>query len=309
MRIRIGPETRKRAGTVLLFALFWAVVFLFFLIATFPSEKAGQVIKRMVYTTLGRQLEVRDIKILPPVRASLHDARLIGKGWEPDVAVDRMTVSVSPFSLLFKPIRLSISARLYQGDLRLRTWLPEPDSDQLDLLVEGSRIDLGEIDLAKEKLPLQIAGILDLSGDLVLQRNNFITSRGKVSVSVRKGRVDLGPALPLPIPPLSFDLLKGEAYLQKGLVTTQNFVIQGGDVDAVLEGRILLENPIPFSRVTALLRFRILSKDIQARMGPYLGLLRKDSEGYYNFPIRGSFAEFNANVRALNQIGRSSGSS
>jgi type II secretion system protein N len=297
--MRLDPEWRKKIGTgLLLFGVGW-VLFLLFLTLTFPTDKGKLLIQQYGSYYFGRDLTIETMEVSLPLRASLREARFRGGRGEPDLVVDRLSVSLSPLSLIFSPYKISGSASIWDGEVRFLGWMIRSGSEQLDLEFSGRELDLRRIPLKEGILPVRFLGRLDFSGDLAGLGENVKSWRGRLALSVREGGFEMDPAFSAPVPSLTFDRLEGEAILQKGLVTAQNLVLTGGDVDAVLEGRIMLENPIGLSRVTALFRFRIPSKEKALRLEPVLGLLRRDPEGYYNVPIQGSFAEFGGNFRAF----------
>jgi len=302
--MQLTPELRKKIGMGLLLSGVGLVLFVVFLVLTFPTEKSKLFIQKYASYYLNRNLTIETMSVFPPLRASFREARIRGKRGKPDLVVDRLAISLSPLSLILSPYKLSGSASLLNGDLRFRVWLPKPVSEQIDLEFSGRRLDLSRIPAPSDGLPIRFSGYLDLSGNLVTFKNNIKSWRGRLNLSIQEGLIEINPEIAVPIPSLSFNRMEGELILQKGVMTTQNLVLQGGDVDAVLEGRIILENPIEFSRVTALFRFRLLSKDKAIRLKPLLSLLRQDPEGYYNVPIQGSFAEFGGNIRALYQFSR-----
>jgi type II secretion system protein N len=238
---RLVPAAR---APLLLYAAFTAILFVVFLVATFPHDL---LVRRILSEALPRTLAVdlRGSSVGWGLAASIDDLRLLQSAGDPKapvLAVEGLRVAPSLLGLLTgSPYPLRTSARLYGGTLQA-TLDTRPAS--LDIDARLTDLDLGRYvglpAFAEGVLRGRVNTAVTLRGDA--DRPN--TLDGTVAFSASQLAAEGLKVRGLTLPDLHFSQAQVGGTVTKGRLTITELRGAGEEVSVAGEGSVLLRMPL-----------------------------------------------------------------
>jgi type II secretion system protein N len=270
------------------------VFFVLFLVLTFPYEVLARRVEtearsegaELIIGRLGPAgltgLRARDVRLRLPASPD-------GEG-SPEMKFERADVSPDLFPLILRRTSFDFDVRGYGGAARGHLALSnDPRKPGLTSL----RIDARDIDLAslpfKDMLGVEAGGKLQLKVDL-RSLQPVETASGDAHLTL-DGLAISGSLMGMVLPKTSLGKLEGGATVDKGVAKLEKTAVRGGDIDADVDGSVLLRPLFSLSQADLHVRFRPADHWIDANpmIKGMMGLLQnaKQPDGAYAYSLNG----------------------
>ena len=244
------------ATPIALYAVFTLVLFVLFLVTTFPHEL---VVRRMIARaeTGPIDVEVRGIHLGWMLGYTIDELRLLQRGGDPAVPVlAARNVHVAPsLASLFRghvyPVK--VSGDLYGGTLSGRV---DPRAEAFAVDAQFAGIDVGRY----TGLRLFMDGTLrgTVQGELALTGNALkpATSTGHVSLLAARVALEGGKLRGITLPDLHFAEVRFAGDIKRGRLELGDVVANGDEIAARGEGNVVLQHPLATSVMNLTLAVR-----------------------------------------------------
>ncbi len=284
--------------------------FVFFLLAFFPLRPIfNHFLAGMESLTQGQyRIAVERMEpslIFDSVFEGVVVSRKTKAGFEDFIAIEKMDVDVSLFSLITKTVNLDFEADLAGGSIA-GTLKAVDAKNQIDVKLD----DLKLAEMPQLKDPLASLGVFftpeaDLAGDVFLSFSaqglrdaeaEFNLKLKKFKLNQTQVRLSNDPAAkPLDFSNLELSTAENPAILQGSLVNAQirihEFKIPGPDLDLELKGKFSLkeEKNDTITLVRSDIKGRFALSEKVRTAAPIVSLLdaQKGADGYYPLTISG----------------------
>lgn len=250
-------------GKIAAYAAFGVVLFMVFLVASFPY---GQTLSSIL-APFRLKVAYESQSLSLPVGARLYDAKLISLAVpDGETIVQSPDVRLAPTlgSLLFGRPALSIRAALYGGQVNATI-------HRHGRIVDVN-FDLSTLNLADNAQLRDAGAVVDgvVSGQGVAQINGpAIPDNSGAFILLAKGlTIQIGPGFP----PVRLGTVNGRFHLQDGTLRIEQLEAHGGDANLKLEGAIEVEPDVRESEIDARLYLSPTAEG-RHRLGFLLGFL------------------------------------
>jgi type II secretion system protein N len=311
----------KRVLRVAGFAGWFLGCFLLFSIVTFPMDGLRPLLITQAEKALGKGQQGA-YGVDPVVQVGSLSSRFVGvqakrvhlqlasKEPEPGPTfdLDKVTIKVSALSLLFGDPKVSVSAKLYGGDLDATVRVNDKQElTSLDVDIDG--IDIGGIPAVVGAVGAAVSGKLDLRAVVDMGKLPDKDASGHMKLAL-KG-LSLGPGK-LSLVPGGFEMeeaiqmgnLAGKMTIKEGVGTIESLKFEGTpDIEAEVAGTLAIRPKLELSRLDIDGFFRptapFLQKNTKIQSALEIGekltlpgapslTKAKDTEGRYYFGVKGS---------------------
>lgn len=228
----------RRHVTRIGYAAIGVLVFLAFLIATFPYTDT----LTRVLAPMGLRMSSRGQGISFPFGVRMDGVMLDSKdGARPFFQSDRMRVTPALFSWLMGSPGVRINADAYGGSFDLRA---RRTGDTTELSFNGADLHL-ESYPALSAMGVNLGGIISGNGDASISQADIMADRGMIHLTASDAsyRIFAGS------PPLKLGDVTAIVKLDRGKVTIEQLESHGGDLTVSGRGVIELDPNLPDSEV------------------------------------------------------------
>lgn len=257
LRRWVGTERAPLA----LYALYTVVLFLLFLVVTFPHEL---VLRGLLARAVGPALavEMRDVGLGWTLAYRIGELRLVRPGVRehaPLLTASAVRVAPSPLALLrgrLYPLRLR--ADLYGGTLAATVDL-RPDAFSVTAVLTG--IDARRYDALAPAVEGTLAGTLDGTLELSGDTRKPATMSGQLDLRAAAVALESGKVLGITVPDLHFSETHLAGPVKGGRLEVADLSARGQEVSLAGEGTLTLVQPLVAS---------VLNLDLTLRPAPEL---------------------------------------
>lgn len=268
---------------------------------TFPSEEAAAFAEVQFHkANKDYALDVGDVRPwwLPGVRATAVKLYSVKKGRKSKDQPDPPMIRTEMMALDALAVRLQVLPRLlgkwsfgYSAELlggAIDGSYAKGDAG-VDLDFTASAMDLGQLNIQKDDVSVQLAGKLAGQSDLTLDSEDVKNSKGFVELSFDGLQLAEGSkVMGLDLPVVTFSAAKVRMEAQEGKLVVTDGHFDGDVLDMTLSGDISLNKKFERSRNRLDLAVT-LPEDLDrlAKIAPQMKRAR-DEEGAYHFSIGGT---------------------
>lgn len=279
------------------------VLFLFFLVLTFPFQNLRGFIFGKIYQTTRIMITAEDMYLslfgwpglgLNNVTASIP----MGMG-EIDLASEKLIVRVGVSGLLPPAPAISMSLKKLKkgGDLFVKM---SQTKSRMSGAVEASGVELSQVAIPGMAEP--IPGKLDLDGDFSIDTTDFAKSTGSAKLDLTKLKIPAQNLQGIILPVLKVGDIKGKLTMKNGAGEINNFQI--GSKDSDIKGTITGDLKMAANAMASVLSLNIkLNLTEPFRQNPnsatfvsFLDSFRTGTPGEYNIKVSASLNEFSTNA-------------
>jgi type II secretion system protein N len=259
------------------FTAYFVAVFLIFLLLLFPFDRVRTKLESEVRLRTPFELSVARISPRFFNHFVLSDVVVSDKGGKVLFESPSVRTTVSLFNFLRGRILLDMKARVYGGELLVKTQL---GSARQYLLLDAGELDIGTNALLKNlgfKISGKLGGNFEMTGDSGKGR---LWIKGLTSRELKiKG---------FAIPDLDFEQCWLEAELKGDRLTIKKLDFEGKELKVRCLGDLVLRE-----RGTINLTMKLKPSERMAReQAGIISLLKnKDAEGFYQFSLGGTLSE------------------
>ncbi len=228
--------------------------FVFWLIVLFPTDVVkSRVINQIENQTHGRyKIDIKDLSLTMFGNLKLKEVKVSeGVGSEQKVLfkAPKVKLIVSYLSLLSSKIESDFKITGTKGDVDGSI---HQDGDEFGIYLDFDDYSLADVGwlTAKSKVPLK--GVLDGVFDIHINRVDPLQDTGKVDLKLinfatQATTISFDPSSPeatVPIPSIKLSGSKGsllQGDVKRGALEVNSFLLNGGDIQLDLKGRVLLQ--------------------------------------------------------------------
>jgi type II secretion system protein N len=260
-----------------LFVVYFAAVFLVFLVLLFPFDRIKAKLESEIRQRTSFELNVARISPLFFNQFVLSDVVLSDRNGKVLFESPQVRMSVSPFRLLRNLLSMDLKASAYGGELFVKTQ-QEPGRQYVALDANG--LDIASYTLLKNAgfhFSGKLGGNIELTND---------TGKGKLWLKGLTSR-DL-KVKGFSLPDMDFDQCWLEADIKGDRMTIRKLDLDGKELKVHCRGDVIL-------RERGSLNLTVRLKPSQRLAREQAGLLslikNKDAEGFYQFSLGGTLSE------------------
>jgi type II secretion system protein N len=256
LRERIGTG-RKRVLVPLAFFLYGLILFVFFLVWTFPYRLLEKRMEIALESALSAQVEVARKTFLFPVQIRWEGVSLRFPDRAAPLVFERVEARAELFPLLLK--------RRGEVTWLLRTAGAEA-AGRLQIARRGERLHFrlsettGRLELAD--LHKGVSGTLHVR--VAGQWGEREMGEGDAEIEGERLSVNEAAGILLPVSPIGFSRLSGRLILKGGRLSLEGFAAQGDQADLSGGGNVLIRNPYSGSLLS--FSFRVSPKGSLSEM-------------------------------------------
>jgi hypothetical protein len=292
---------RKRILNISLYSLFSLVCLFFFLVRGFPIQILADDLKSSLERDLGVKITTSSMAVLFPNGVKATDVRLIKPGREdaPGVTMllDMVKVRISLLGLLIGHRNVSFRSELFSGSLDGTIGL---DSERVRVDTQIEHIDLKKFPLLSDILGTKVTGDFSGAVELSFTTRDLKTAKGAIQLDLDNAGIGeetvsegAGGSSGFTIPPVRLGKVQINIQVDNGKAELKTFKQQSDDLEANVEGYILLAQS--FSQFTQNCRVRFkpsagfLNKNPKFQAVIDLGGMSdsKDQQGYMAYKVTG----------------------
>jgi type II secretion system protein N len=288
----------NRTAQIILYILTALIAFVFFVVLLFPLDSViGYYLGGIEKATKGvYRVSVSEIDASLVFDTQFSNFRVYENGVE-IFSVPKLEIGFSLFSLLGETKSLSFEAYFKKGEIDGRFSINNQGINVVDISLDEVNIDdlsFFKYYLEKEKIPIQLKGVLDGSFYVYID-NDPKASEAEINLKILRAHTTPMPikALNQTIPKLN--LSKGkkavvfDCVLENGRIRLKKFIMPGPDLSMDLSGSARLNRRAAVNNLSFDGKFS-LSDKITAEI-PMLGDMlaqHKNADGSFPLTIRGS---------------------
>jgi type II secretion system protein N len=286
-----------------LFGMVWgALVFQLAFHMSFPSEALGdRVAYEVEQATSGRQL-LRVEKVAPwgVLGLSLEGVQLFSraKGSSRDeesagptlrLALDKFAARIRALPLLGGTRTVELDTRLYDGRIYGEVY-QSSDGSGMDLKIRN--LDLSAYPIESDSFQVGLEGRLKGLVKLAIDGEDVTKSKGRVRLSVEGLELTHASFGGFELEPTTFDEAIIQLEVDGGRLKVKKGKIESDVIRLVVEGDIVLQEPMNRSRLRLKVRFKLSEEmDDLAKIIPQMKRAR-DTGGEYHFQLTGTLANW-----------------
>ena len=279
---------------IIVYPLFFLACLVFFVIQGFPIGVVQGRIEREAQRKLGMKMSTGSMEIMFPNGVEAENVRLMKEGEEgkPGLAIliPRASGRISLLGLLSGSKDVSFSADLLNGKLEGDLSLNEAGS-KVAAQVYG--LDLGRLPIWQDLLGLNLAGKVTGKVDLTINPQNIKETKGTIRLSLEKGSLGEGKIRGLSTPAISLGKTEATLEIAKGKAEFKTFQVRSDDIEANLDGYLLLQPKLSQLSARCNLRFKP-SEDFLGRNPKFADIIKlaglnraKDQNGFFSYSVYG----------------------
>ncbi len=276
------------------YGLFFLLCLVFFTVKGFPIDVVQSRIEREAERRLGMKMTTGQLEVLFPNGVEADNVRLMkpGREGQPGLAVliTRASGRVSLLGLLAGDVDVSFDAELLngkvQGDLGLGDATKTVD-------VELHALDLSRLPIWQQLLGLPLTGKITGQVELKLNPADIKSAAGSLALTLEQGALGAGKIRGLSTPPIRLGKTEANLEIEKGKAEFKTFSVRSDDIEASLDGYLLLQPELAHTSARCTLRFKpsatFLSDNPKFEDIIQLsGMNRaKDGEGFFSYSVYG----------------------
>ena len=272
----IMPE-RTKLVRVLLFALYFVIAFVTFLVVLFPFDRIKTRLENEVRA--GTQMELNIARISPRFlnRFVLSDVVLSDQTGRVLFESPTISTHVSLFNFLRGVTAITMKARAYGGDLTVKT---EQGTKRRFVAFNADGLDISSYSLLKNlgiKLSGRLGGSYEATGD---------AGKGRLMIKNLASR-EL-KIMGFSVPDLDFDQVWIEGDVKGDRFIIKKFEFDGKELKVKISGDLVMRER---GTLNLAVKFRP-SERLATEQSGLLSLLKnRDPEGYYLLTLAGTLAE------------------
>jgi len=284
---------RSKVVKILGYFFFFLMAFIFFLYYTFPFYLLKDQIRSNLYENFHINVETgsiepsmltglvfKNVKVIPP---SQSDAS--------QFTIDELRVRISLLSMFKKKINVKFFSKLFGGKIE-GVFSSQQKQNSLQTKIEG--INLRQITPINQMFGIQTAG--DINGKIALDfhTKDLTKMSGKILLALKSGRFTILGKRAINIPTVQIGELKSVFSIEKGRIKVDKFVTNNSDIEAKVEGFVVLNQELEKSAASLTLRFKPVKKFLDANpklvsLLQVLNLKKGSGPGnFYNYSMSGT---------------------
>jgi type II secretion system protein N len=265
---------RTKLVRVLLLSLYFAVIFLVFLVVQFPYDRIRARLESEVRTRTPLELTVAHISPRFLNRFVLADVVLADRSGKVLFESPSVRAHISLFGFLRGLLSADLQGNAYGGDLKIRT---QQGAKQRFLAVDANGLDIGAYPPLRD-LGLKMSGRTGGSFEMTDG-----TGKGRVwfrNLASRELKI-----MGFPVPDLDFEQGWVEAEVRGDRLTVRKLELDGKELTVRITGDLVMRE-----RGTLNLAVRLKpSERLAQEQSGLLSLLKtRDAEGFYQFSLGGT---------------------
>jgi type II secretion system protein N len=268
---------RKTLIRRLLFAAYFAAVFLAFLLVLFPFDRVKSKLESEVRQRTPLELTVARISPRFFNRFVLADVVVFDKSGKVLFESPSVHATVSLFALLRGALSVNMKAMAYGGELSVKA---QQAPGRQYLLVDANGLDISSYPLLRDagvRLTGRLGGNFEMTGD---------SGKGRLWV---KGLASRGLKIKgFPVPDLDFEQGWLETELKGDRVFFKKFELDGKDLKIRATGDLVLRER---GTINLLVRIKPSERLAHEQAGIFSLLKNRDADGFYQFTLGGLLTE------------------
>ena len=239
--LKVFTLKRRQILLVLGYTLYSILMLLLFLYLTFPHRQLEIRLISMLEQTLACQIRVNESQWLFPIGLTWREIHLHPQtGFKGDVVVDQARIKVYLLPLLRLNVQTDFFMEAYGGKVRGSFWVRKREG-KINYYFQESAQDL-ELQAMGLDVPFKLEGRLRLDLEATWQDRDVLRGNGSGTLELL-GIKTAGVSLSgVELPDLSLSRIAAKLGLRNGIVTVEDFKVQGPDVEATGQGTLLLRN-------------------------------------------------------------------
>ncbi|RMF92218.1 MAG: type II secretion system protein GspN [Nitrospinota bacterium] len=275
--------------------LYGILLFAFFVYLNFPYEQ----VRHHLLNSLGRrggdlQVDISQISPALPLSFAFRDLQVARRDADqpvPLLQIQEMRTRPQLLPLLHGKAGVRFHAVLYGGEISGEAELSLWGNGARRLSVQAQLQELNLQRYTPLSLLYKITPRGTLAGEISLSAplQRWIEGEGEAVLTIKGGSLEGITVFHIPLPPLEYDELYSELSLAQKRLRINKLRLQGRQINAGIDGKILLNDPLETSTLDLTVRLRIAGA-LEQQFAPLRALLkgRRDRRGFLSFHIRGS---------------------
>jgi type II secretion system protein N len=315
---RLTPDKLRKVQRGVGYGAFAALVFIVALYVSFPYGRAKELVAA-VASQQGFEVEIDSAGPALGFGIAFKDIHVRSKakpGSKPiRFTIDSATVRLSPLSLLTSGSSSDVTVAAFGGEIEIEQESAGTKKGPFTTEIRASGIDMSEVPGVKETINLPLSGTFELSLDLHSTTGKYADANGSISFKCAacvlgdgktplkvEGNAFLGGGLTLP--KIRVGDLAGQIEVEKGSAKLKGVQSKSPDGEIIVEGEILLRDPLPSSVINAYLRFKfseplLKSADKLQTILQMAGGLGRRPDGFYGVRLGGRLGSMSPPVFAM----------
>jgi len=303
---------RKKILKIVCYPLFFIGCLLFFLVHGFPVHIVGDMITRQAERTLGMKMTIGEMSTLFPNGFEATEIRLVKEGKEGSlplaISLSELSARISLLRLITGTKDVSFSSELLKGRIDGGFTL---DGDKWSLRAKVAGLDLGKLNFWKDVIGQELSGKLSGNVKLDVDPKDIKASHGSIGLDIVQGKIGQGKAYGVAVPWIGLGKTEANLEIKKGKANIKAFKVSSDDIEANLDGYLLLQQKPENISAHCRLRFKPsdeklaeIRKQIPEELRSFLdnGLNRaKGKDGYFRYSIFGRIFGGKPQFRPLKQ--------
>lgn len=286
-------ERKSRRWAIIGYLLLGISSFLLFTYWSFPYPRLKEKLVRRLEAETDLRLEVSDFQpsfftglVLKGV--DIFSGRISESPALLSLPLLRLRISIFP--LIWGSFSLKVYSDLYGGHLAGRL---NKRGSRMSVYCEWEDLEIERYVLLQETYGLKVRGKLAGEMDLSIDPENFSDNKGTTSFQIEGAELSESSLFGLfKLPGISFDKCQGRLVLGSERLVVEQGSLMGPDLEVEVEGALDLQKKLNQSSIDLGVRLK-LARSLSEELKDILPLLRikADSEGFYNFSIKGKLAK------------------
>jgi type II secretion system protein N len=272
----IMPE-RTKLVRILLFALYFVIVFVAFVVVLFPFDRIKSRLETEISVRTPLELTIRSISPRFINRFTLADVVLADRTGRVLFESPSVNAHVSLFGFLRGLFSVDLKAKTYGGELNVKS---EQGAKRKFFAVDADSLDVSSYTLLKDfglKLSGRLGGSFEITGDAGKGRfliKNLASRELKI-----KG---------FPVPDLDFDQAWIEGDVKGDRFTIRKLEFDGKELKVRVSGDLVMRER---GTLNLAVKFKPSERLAKEQAGLLSLLKNRDAEGFYQFSLGGTVAE------------------
>jgi type II secretion system protein N len=286
-------ERKSRWWVIIGYLLLGISLFSLFTYWCFPYPQLKEKLIRRLEAETNLRLEVRDFQpsfftglILRKV--DIFSGQISKSSAFLSLPLLRLRISIFP--LIWGSLSLKVYSDLYDGHLAGRF---KKRGSRMSVDCKWKDLEIEKYVLLRETYGLKVKGKFSGEMDLSIDPENFLDNKGATSFLIEGAELSESSLFGLfKLPGISFDNCQGRLVLGSERLVVEQGSIMGPDLEVEIEGALELQQKLSQSNIDLGVRLK-LAQSLSEELNDILPLLRikADSEGFYNFSIKGKLAQ------------------
>ena len=286
----IGIKIAKIIG----YPFFFFTCFIFFYYLTFPYNIIKDWAINKLASDFKVQLKIEDFEPSMVTGVSFEGIKWFSSDPEKKdqvlLDIEEFDARISLLPLLSGNYDLDFSGKLGGGEIEGNILAKEKTNS---IKAEIKDINFIYFKMLKELAGLPIFGKIGANINLIVEGKSPDKAKGRITINVKEGAVGEGSIKGFTIPKIALTDIKGVIELDRGRAKLKGIEVSSKDLDAKLDGSIMLSKNIKRSSVRGSLSFKPTEEFLKtnskfATAFQLLGLRKTGKDGYYKITIWGT---------------------